>query len=190
MNIRTKFRLTHRGRAMLLLAVLWFMVGFVTIYDQHWAMSQSVFTPELSGVLWMGTATGAAAFAFAPPGRSDAAGWTLLYIMPTVRATGFLVGWIDYLFPGLGGSGYPRGWEGFVSYSVMAAFVYLLASWPNPDTVVVKCDDNWRRGQNAGARCCGWRTRRHPHRYRGRSGRLGNLAQGQERVHVISGNVH
>lgn len=129
---RPPSQLGFRGRALLMLGVVWCLIGLGVVGEPSTPGVWHHTWPDWVRIaMWVGCGATAVVFAWRPKGASDAIGWVALYLPPAVRAVSFLVAWSDYLLP-LGGAGFARGWVSALIYGAMVAMVTLLSRWPEP----------------------------------------------------------
>lgn len=121
-------RLGVRGRAMLLCAFIWILIGVGVVTSTAPARPgtfHTVLPVGLSIALWLGSAAFAAATAFVQ--RFSALGISGLLLMPALRFTSYSWAWLMSL---VGLEGYPGGWYSAAFYLAMIFLVWIVAQIP------------------------------------------------------------
>ena len=77
---------------------------------------------------------------FRGPIRDDSLGHVALYVMPAIRVTSFLIGWVTWvattalstLYDGVEVTGWSGGWYAALIWGLISAMLLLGSRWPNP----------------------------------------------------------
>lgn len=128
------FSLGRRGAMLYLLGVMWTLIGVLT-----WITGFAPTLPDtllhvmagqyLLGGLWVVTGLTSIYHAYRV---DDALGFLALYLVPSFISFSFLIGWLDFITPGLGGEGYARGFQSLLIYVVFILIIVICAGWPEP----------------------------------------------------------
>lgn len=125
-------RVGLRGEAMIGLGIIWGLVGVGILLGTgqrapELALWHTLIPSYISGGLWLTSA--AAAIVAAHWQQWSHAALGILTVMPMVRLTSFMWGWLMSLVPGPP-PGYPDGWYSMLFYVVMVAMVIHVAHIP------------------------------------------------------------
>ena len=135
---RSGDKLSHRGRSLLLLGAVWFLVGLAILSDAHnadGAYPLALLPSWAQGTLWITAGTGAfvAPLAGAAEPRTKWA-FAALLIPATARCLSYLISWAGHLF---GAPLHGGDWIGALAWAFVVAFVIHEASTPvMPDSLM------------------------------------------------------
>lgn len=124
-------KLSHRGRALLLLGCVWFLLGVAILSDAHnadGAYPLALIPTWAQGTLWITTGTVAfvAPLAGAAEPRTKWA-FAALLVPASARCLSYLISWLGSLF---GAPLHGGDWIGAVVWGLIVAFVIHEASTP------------------------------------------------------------
>jgi hypothetical protein len=140
---RAANRYGWRGLWLILFGAMWVAFGFGQLQaptDRHqWVLFEYAPTWALVGG-WVVTGAVAMWVGFRGPIRDDSLGHVALYVMPAIRVTSFLIGWVTWvattatskLTDDVPVTGWSGGWYAALIWGLISAMLLLGSRWPNP----------------------------------------------------------
>lgn len=123
---------SHRGRGLLLLGLVWITVGGNILTDGKAAggvvFPLTILDPPIRSALWIASGALAVWFAVKGAGRERTKfAFAFLVVPPSLRALSFAYGWIVYVCTG---RGIDDGWLHAIAWGLVVLFVLHEASAP------------------------------------------------------------
>lgn len=135
-------RLGHRGLALLLLGLIWFVFGWGLFLEPEvpapGAFHQMIPLP-IRAAMWITAGSVAMAVGIKGRGGDDSWGHIALWVMPAERLLSYGGAWVLWLIsahtPVEDDLGYPNGWYPALVWLFVVVILRLVAAWPNPNDV-------------------------------------------------------
>lgn len=130
----TWFNLGRRGAMLYVLGVMWTLIGIGTVITGTApslpdTLLHVMLPHQVLGGLWVLTGLASIFYAYRV---NDAFGFLALYLVPSFVTFSYLIGWLDFITPGLGGEGYARGIQSLLIYIIFILIIVICAGWPEP----------------------------------------------------------